>query len=237
MIKLQDVNLWYDDEQALQDVNFSVNRGESLAIVGASGCGKTTLLYLLAELLKPTSGSIITTNDLSMKKGLLFQTDMLLPWKNIINNTLLGFKKNKSNKEKANNLLKMYNIQDQAYKFPSQLSGGQRQRAALARTIIHNPDLLLLDEPTSALDEITKEQLQDQLKKTAEALGLTLILVTHNIEEAVYLGKRILIMEQKRILKEIDNPSYHVKNSRSDSSFFDVCCSVRQALKEANAYE
>ncbi|QEN03669.1 ABC transporter ATP-binding protein [Thiospirochaeta perfilievii] len=237
MISLQNVDLWYGSEHALDNINFSIDRGETLAIVGASGCGKTSILYLLADLLKPTSGNISNTYNKPMKKGLLFQTDMLLPWKNILNNTLLGLKNNKRKKEEAMDLLKMYNIQDQAYKYPSQLSGGQRQRAALARTILNSPDLLLLDEPTSALDEISKELLQNQLKETADLFGLTLILVTHNIEEAVYLGKSILIMEQKKIIKKIDNPSYSINNSRSDPSFFEVCCQVRQSLKEANVYE
>lgn len=237
MITFQDVNQFYGSEQALQDINFSIKKGESVAIVGPSGCGKTTILYLLAQLLKPTTGSIVTQNNFPMEKGLLFQTDMLLPWKNIMNNTLLGLKKNQKNTDKAMNILKMYNIHDQAYKYPSQLSGGQRQRAALARTIIHNPDLLLLDEPSSALDEISKEALQDRLKVTAKSLGISLVLVTHSIEEAVYLGETIIIMEQKKIIKQINNPSYHIYNSRNDPSFFEVCCKVRRILKEVNAYE
>lgn len=237
MIEFKNVSLFYDNEQALNNINFNINQGDTISIVGGSGCGKTSILYLIADLIEPTMGSIRETFDKPIKKGLLFQSDMLLPWKNVLNNTLLGLKKDEFLKNEAMRLLKKYKIEDQANKYPSQLSGGQRQRVALVRTILQKPQLLLLDEPSSALDEISKELLQDQLKKTANQLGLTQILVTHNVEEAVFLGKRILVMEDKKIIREIYNPSYSIKNSRSNSLFFDICCKVREGLKEANAYE
>jgi len=235
MIVAENLCLKYSNETALENISFELKKGESAAIVGASGCGKTSLLYLLADLLKPDSGIVSVDRNL-LPAGVLFQQDLLLPWKNILKNVLLGLVHSEENKLRAVSLLENYSICDQKNKFPFQLSGGQRQRAALARTLIRDPRLLLLDEPTASLDEITREKLQNDLKQTVQNLGLTMVFVTHNIEEAVYLGSKILIMKQKDILCAVDNPAYNLQNSRKQQLFFDTCCSVRSFLEQAKAY-
>ncbi len=237
MISVQGVSLSYNSVPALSNVSFAIPAGSTVALVGASGCGKTSLLYLLAGLLNPDSGKIDIAENLK-PAALLFQQDMLLPWKNILNNTILGMLPcDASTKEKALAVLEKLRIQDQVNKYPHQLSGGQRQRAALARALVRDPSLLLLDEPTSSLDEITRELLQTDLKQTARETGITMVFVTHNTEEAVFLGQSILVMKRRGIYSQIRNDSYPLPEARKEQLFFETCCLVRNALEEARAYE
>ena len=236
MISVREVNFNYGEIPALKNISFDAHAAGTTAIVGASGCGKTSLLYLLAGLLKADSG-IIEIADALLPAALLFQRDMLLPWKSILNNTLLGLPENRTIKEKAEALLEKLNIPEHKHKYPHQLSGGQRQRAALARALVRDPGLLLLDEPTSSLDEITSEILQDDLKRTVMQSGITMVFVTHNIEEAVYLGQNVIVMKQKGIYGQIKNDAYALPGARKENRFFDTCRVVREALEEARAYE
>ena len=236
MIEIENLTLNYGSENALKDVSFSIHRGECVSIVGASGCGKTSLLYLIAKLLEPTEGGITTAED-EASIGFLFQKDLLLPWKTITKNIVLGLENSSDNRERAGFLLREFEIEEHAGKYPHQLSEGQKQRAALARALIRKPALLLLDEPTSSLDEISKELMQDVIKRTAAEFSLTMVTVTHSIEEATYLGSRILVMKKGGIHSILANKAFSIKNARTEPSFFQTCCSLREQLKEVSAYE
>ncbi|MBN1648810.1 MAG: ATP-binding cassette domain-containing protein [Spirochaetales bacterium] len=236
MISARDVSFSYGPVAALGSISFTLPANSTAALVGASGCGKTSLLYLLAGLLRPDSGQIDIAETLR-PVGLLFQQDMLLPWKNILNNTILGLSRNGPIKDRALAVLEKLKIRDQWKKYPHQMSAGQRQRAALARALVRNPHLLLLDEPTSSLDEITREMLQTDLKQTVRETGISMVFVTHNIEEAVFLGQTVIVMKQGGIYSQIQNDAYVMSEARKQERFFANCCLVRNALEEARAYE
>ena len=236
MIEVENLALNYGSETALKDVSFSIERGECISVVGASGCGKTSLLYLIADILVPSGGRISISED-AASTGFIFQKDLLLPWKTIHGNILLGLERNRTNKDRAESLLRECGIDEHGNKYPHQLSGGQKQRAALARALIREPELLLLDEPTSSLDEISREIMQDLLKKTAGDLQLTMVTVTHSVEEAAYLGKRILVMKKGGIYSIVENNAFPVDSARTDQAYFETCCRIRSLLKEAEYHE
>lgn len=182
----------------IADLNLAVAEGEIVVVVGGSGRGKTTLLHALAGLSTADSGSVEIASS-----GLVFQQPLLLPWLTVRQNVKLGlrFKANRKVRasrhavdSKADELLAKLGISELANRFPAELSGGQAQRVAIARTIITSPKLLLLDEPFSALDAATRGNLQQWLLSLRENLGLTIILVTHDIDEAVILGDRIVLL-------------------------------------------
>lgn len=186
---------------ALCDIDFQVKPGEFLTIVGPSGCGKSTLLSLLCGLLKPESGKILLKGkDVTGKCsiGYMLQHDHLFEWRTVKKNILLGLeiqkKINKDTLKEADELLKTYGLYDFKDARPSQLSGGMRQRAALIRTLLLHPDLLLLDEPFSALDYQTRLQVSDDIGSIIRKSGKTAILVTHDLSEAVSLGDRVLVL-------------------------------------------
>lgn len=179
-------------------------------IVGKSGCGKTTLLRLLASLEKPSSGSI-TFEKTSPKIGFVFQEPRLMPWLNVTANITFGIKnKAKDTSELANTripfLLTTLGLENFAQIYPSQLSGGMAQRVALGRTLLQNPDIILMDEPFSALDYFTRHALQQTLLKLFQKERKTIIFVTHDVEEAIILGERILIMQKGSVTSDISVP-------------------------------
>lgn len=207
LITCNHVNYTYHTLQgetpALCDINFHVNEGEFVSIVGPSGCGKSTLLSLLCGLLKPESGTVFFKGEPVSDKnrfgiGYMLQHDHLFEWRTVKKNILLGLEIQKkispSSLLEADNLLKTYGLYDFKDARPSQLSGGMRQRAALIRTLLLHPDLLLLDEPFSALDYQTRLQVGDDIGGIIRKSGKTAILVTHDLSEAVSLGDRILVL-------------------------------------------
>lgn len=184
---------------ALYDINLDIKANEFISIVGPSGCGKSTLLSLIAGLLKPDFGNI---NFESTKKiGYMFQKDNLLEWYSVYKNANLGLKINKcntaSNVDNINNLFKDYGLYEFRNVRPSQLSGGMRQRAALIRTLVLKPDILLLDEPFSALDYQTRLEVCDDISKKIKAEKKTAILVTHDLSEAITMGDRVVILSSR----------------------------------------
>ena len=182
--------------QALRDISFSVKKGEFVAIVGPSGCGKSTLLHLISNMLKPEKGRIIM--DSSIKLGYMLQKDELLEWRTIYKNVLLGLEiqhmLSPQMKVKARRMLEKYGLALFADANPSELSGGMRQRAALIRTLILNPDILLLDEPFSALDYQTRLSVANDIGQIIKQESKTAILVTHDLSEAVSLADKIIIL-------------------------------------------
>lgn len=189
---------------AIQNLSFSIKKGEFVALVGPSGCGKTTILSLIAGLLEPTDGEIkldgqnVSTSNI----GYMFQRDQLFEWRTIYKNILLGLeiqgKKNSEENEKyITNLLTKYGLIDFKNKHPSELSGGMRQRVALIRTLAVKPKLLLLDEPFSALDYQTRLDVCDDVKNIIKQEHQTAILVTHDISEAISMSDRVFILTQR----------------------------------------
>ena len=187
----------------LKDINLEVQEGEFIAIVGHSGCGKSTLLKIIAGLEKNDTGLVTVdgkeVNGPGMDRGMIFQEHRLFPWMSIEKNVQLGL--NGLSKEEKTKLsdqyLELVKLSEFKKAYPSQLSGGMSQRAAIARSLVSQPEVLLLDEPFGALDALTKIELQEELLKIRERFHNTMLMVTHDIEEAVYLADRIVVMSAR----------------------------------------
>lgn len=186
---------------AIEGLSIEVKEGEILAIVGPSGCGKSTLLSILCNLEKKSSGIIKFLDNNKNKIGYMLQNDALFPWLNILDNCLIGLKiQKKLTKEKEKeiiNLLNTYGLKDFIYSYPSDLSGGMRQRVALIRTLATNPDILLLDEPFSALDYQTRLAVSDDVYKIIKKEQKTVIMVTHDLAEAISMADRIIVLTNR----------------------------------------
>ena len=187
----------------LKDINLEVQEGEFIAIVGHSGCGKSTLLKIIAGLEKNDTGLVTVdgkeVNGPGMDRGMIFQEHRLFPWMSIEKNVQLGLKGlSKEEKTKlSDQYLELVKLSEFKKAYPSQLSGGMSQRAAIARSLVSQPEVLLLDEPFGALDALTKIELQEELLKIRERFHNTVLMVTHDIEEAVYLADRIVVMSAR----------------------------------------
>ena len=183
---------------ALSNITFSVPEGEFLAIVGPSGCGKSTLLSMIASLMEPESGTISMSRQ---RIGYMLQKDHLFEWRTIYKNVILGLeiqnRMTEKNLEHVEQLLRDYGLDQFRNARPSELSGGMRQRAALIRTLALNPDLLLLDEPFSALDYQTRLQVCDDVYRIIRKEKKTIILVTHDLSEAISMADRVLILSRR----------------------------------------
>jgi NitT/TauT family transport system ATP-binding protein len=182
---------------ALDGVSLDVQRGEFVCLVGASGCGKTTLLSLVAGLDQPTSGDVVVDG----RCALMFQESALLPWRTAGQNVELALKlrgvPRKERRERAVELLSLVQLADFVDKAPHELSGGMRQRVALARALAQQADILLMDEPFGALDAITRDVLHDEIERVADEQQLTVLFVTHNVREASRLGDRIVLLSSR----------------------------------------
>ena len=197
------------ETSALTNISFQINKGEFVSVVGPSGCGKSTLLSLIAGLNKPESGSIFLTNPENTKIGYMLQQDHLLEWRTIYKNIMLGPEISKTinpeSEKQALTLLNDYGLSRFQDKKPGELSGGMKQRAALIRTMMLSPKLLLLDEPFSALDYQTRLMVSADIGRIIRSAGITTVLVTHDLSEAIALSDRILILSKRpaTIKKEI----------------------------------
>jgi len=188
-----------DEIKAIKNINLIIKDKEIVSIVGPSGCGKSTLLSILANLENKSSGTISLNKN--KKIGYMLQTDSLFSWRTVLDNCLLPLEinniKNKENIKKVNELLKKYDLDNFKDMYPITLSGGMRQRVALIRTLATNPDLLLLDEPYSALDYQTRLIMNDDLYKIIKNEGKTVILITHDIGEAISISDRIIVLTKR----------------------------------------
>ena len=186
--------------EAVKDFNLDINEGEIIAIVGPSGCGKSTILSTICKIDNKTSGEIIFKNN-NQKIGYMLQKDALFPWLNVLDNCLLGLRiKGKisiEDKNKVINLLNTYGLSEFIYCFPDQLSGGMKQRVALIRTLAINPDILVLDEPFSALDYQTRLALSDDIYGIIKKEKKTVIMVTHDIAEAISMADRVVVTTKR----------------------------------------
>ena len=215
ILKVDNINKTYQAKNgeitALKDVSFEVINGEYISIIGPSGCGKSTLLSIIAGLEKQTSGKIKSR----AKLGYMLQKDNLLEWRTIINNVLFGLEiqknKTKENKEYAIELLKKYGLYEFRDKYPGQLSGGMRQRVALIRTLAIKPKILLLDEAFSALDYQTRLMVTDDIYKILKNEGITTVMVTHDISEAISMSDRIIVLTKRPAkLKNIHKINFEI---------------------------
>jgi sulfonate transport system ATP-binding protein len=187
----------YGSRQVLDDISLSVPAGQFLAIVGRSGCGKSTLLRLIAGLDKPSRGGIALEGATQDDIRVMFQDARLLPWLSVLENVALGLPKSRI--DDAHAALAEVGLADRAHCWPSVLSGGQKQRVALARALIHRPRILLLDEPLGALDALTRIDMQKLIERIRQAHQFTVLLVTHDVGEAIALADRVLLIEDGRI--------------------------------------
>ena len=220
MLKFDNVSFQYDveDFSIIDHLSFDVQDGEFVSVIGASGCGKSTIFRLVNKLLLPASGEILVDGESIEKKrnycGYMPQQDLLFPWRTVRENLLLpmeirgGYSKTEM-REKADAALESVGLKDWGDKTPKELSGGMRQRAAFARTVLTGSDLLLLDEPFSALDYLTRISMREWLLEQWEREKKTVLFITHDVEEAVFLSSRILVVEESPIthLRSIDVPA------------------------------
>jgi len=204
MLEIRSLNKTYGQSPtpALRDFDLTVERGEFVSLIGPSGCGKTTALRIVTGLLEPSGGQVVLDGkpslDPSRDKAIVFQLFNLFPWRTALHNAAYGLEVQgvgkKERLERAREYLELVGLTDRAHHYPSQLSGGQSQRVGLARALAIEPKLILMDEPFGALDALTREHLQEMLQGIVAEKNLTVLFVTHSVDEAIYLSDRIVVM-------------------------------------------
>ena len=225
ILEVKNISKKYQGEKgevlAIDNVNFRANKGEFIGIIGPSGCGKSTLLSIIAGLEKKTTGEIYIEGEkiegISDKVGYMLQKDCLLEWRTIFNNCIFGLevkgKINEENKKYVEDLLKKYNLYDFKDKYPSELSGGMRQRVALIRTLAVKPKILLLDEAFSALDYQTRIMVTNDIYHILRKEGITAIIVTHDISEAISMADKVLVLSKRPgTIKDIIKIDFEIEN-------------------------
>ena len=219
-LALQNLGKTYGQRQVLHNTQLTIEPGEFVAIVGRSGCGKSTLLRLVAGLEAPTQGQLQVNaqevQGLREDTRIMFQEARLLPWRRVLDNVALGLPD--AQREASAKVLAQVGLGDRLNEWPAKLSGGQRQRVALARALVHNPRLLLLDEPLGALDALTRIEMHALIEQLWHDNGFTALLVTHDVQEAVALADRVILIEEGAIAldERIDLPR---PRSRGDARF------------------
>jgi NitT/TauT family transport system ATP-binding protein len=208
----------------IEGMDLHIDAGEFLAVLGPSGCGKSTLLRMIARLSAPDGGRIVTEPE-QFQTAFVFQDAHLLPWRTTLDNTALPLELMGSGREerhaKARAVLAQVGLAEAEERYPAQLSGGMRMRVSLARALVTEPRLLLMDEPFAALDEITRFNLEVQLRDLWQRRGMTVIFVTHSISEAAFLANRAVVMTRRkggiRLDRQIDLPAKRTNDLRSDT--------------------
>lgn len=233
------------DAVALQDANLQVEDGQFVSLIGPSGCGKTTLMRLVADLIEPTSGSILVAGKsprearAAREYGYVFQAPALYDWRNVLSNVMLPLEimghPKAERRARAEEMLRLVGLEGFQRSYPWQLSGGMQQRVSIARALAFDPKLLLMDEPFGALDEITREAMNFELLRLWRQTGKTVVFVTHSIAEAVFLSSHIVVMTARpgriREIIEVDLPYPRDADTRETEQFFDLTTRVREALR------
>lgn len=255
VIDINDLSLVFETNDgpvhALSNINLAVERGEFVSFIGPSGCGKTTLMRVVADLERPSSGTVTVNGKtpeqarLDRSYGYVFQAAALFPWRTIEDNIslpleIMGFSR-AERRERIEKNLALVNLAGFGKKYPWQLSGGMQQRASIARALSFDPDMLLMDEPFGALDEIVRDHLNEQLLKLWAATRKTVIFVTHSIPEAVFLSTKIVVMSPRpgRIHEIIDcdlGPNRPLE-IRESEAFLKIAHRVREGLRLGHIHE
>jgi NitT/TauT family transport system ATP-binding protein len=217
---------------AIENVNIDIAAGEFLTIVGPSGCGKTTLLDILAGLAQPTEGSLhidgLQAQGPSLSRAIVFQQYALLPWRTALSNIEFSLEakgglSRREKRERAQHYISLVGLDGFEQRYPHELSGGMKQRVAIARSLAYEPSILLMDEPFGALDAQTRELLQEELITLWRRTGITVVFITHSIDEAVYLGQRVAVMTSRpgriKSIISVDLPRENVDDIRSHPDF------------------
>lgn len=226
--------------RALDGLRLEIAAGEPISVIGPSGCGKSTMLLLAAGLLAPTAGRVAVAGGVvggpRRETALILQEHGLLPWKTVEDNAGLGLLVRGASRGEARTAareaLELVGLSEFARAYPGELSGGMRQRVGLARAVALDADLVLMDEPLSALDALTREDLQDVLLDLWSRRAHAQVLVTHSIEEAVFLGMRVVVMSPRpgRVAAVVDNPEMGREGYRSTPGFYERCAELRRLL-------
>ncbi|MBR2209607.1 MAG: ABC transporter ATP-binding protein [Synergistaceae bacterium] len=236
---------------ALQDINLTAHDGDFICLLGSSGCGKTSLLNIMAGYVRPSEGRVLFNGEdftrPSSDVGVVFQQQNLFPWLTVYKNVEFGLMRKKltpkERKEIIMHYLEMVGLEDAAKKYPHQLSGGMRQRATIARTLAPDPRVVLFDEPFSALDALTREKLQEHIKSIWEKSKKSFLFITHDVDEALLLAQRIVVMKAKpgRIHADYANPllesgvelnSWNIRNTKNYREVRDDIISMIQSEED-----
>ncbi len=249
-IMLKDIGMVYKttdgrDVTALTSVSLDIQRGEFISLLGPSGCGKTTLLRIIADLLQPTSGTITVGGEspraarLKQRYGIVFQSAVLYDWRTVKKNVMLPLElmhvPKAERSERAEKMLELVGLTDFANHYPNQLSGGMQQRVGIARALALRPEILLMDEPFSALDEFTREKLHMDLLRIWRKTNKTIIFVTHNISESVFLSDRVCVLSphpgRLSAVVDIDLPRPRTMEMRDTPHFTELVAKVRGSFE------
>lgn len=231
---------------ALTSVDLSVERGGFVSIVGPSGCGKSTLLYMIAGLFAPSSGRILVDGKPVVKPdpriGIVFQEFRIFPWKTVLGNVLFGLELQgqgtaAERMKTAQYFIKLVGLDGFEGRLPKELSGGMKQRVAIAQTFACDPQVVLMDEPLGSVDSLTREMLQDEVLRIWGESGKTIILVTHSIEEAIYLGQKVVVMAPRpsRVIQVFDVPLAYPRTPamRTDAVVTDLRARIWGLVRES----
>lgn len=249
-IQIKNLNIIFKDNsgndvQALKNINLDIYKGEFISLLGPSGCGKTTLLRTIADLQEPTEGEIkvdgMTPKEVRLKQkfGFVFQQPILFDWRTVKKNVelpleIMYYEKGEASK-RADEMLEMVGLKNFKYHFPKQLSGGMQQRVNIARAFGIRPEILLMDEPFSALDEFTKEKLHEDLLRIWRQTNKTIIFVTHNIQEAVFLSDRICVLSphpgRLSAIVDVDLPRPRTLDMKDTPHFNELVKKVRNSFE------
>ena len=241
-IDLNNIGKKWDDAGAqyvFKDVNLYIDAGEFVSIVGPSGCGKSTLIKIIGDLLQPTEGHVTVASDsnniarMQNAFSFVFQNPVLLPWRNVLENVELPLEVTGSKGRSPSELLDLVGLKGQEKKLPHELSGGMQQRVAIARSLVLQPEILLMDEPFSSLDAPTRAGLQDQTFKLSQEQALTLVIVTHSIEEAAVMGEKILLLGHPPNRQNLvfSNPQASDRHFKETAAYFELCRRLRQEIE------
>ena len=249
-IQIKNISMKYpvnngDDVAALNDISLDIRQGEFISLLGPSGCGKTTLLRIIADLIQPTSGSVSihgqTPREIRIQKkyGFVFQSPVLYDWRTVRRNIcmpmeIMGIPK-KERTARIDRMLELVDLQDFGTKYPFELSGGMQQRVGIARALALDPEYLMMDEPFSALDEFTREKLNEDLLHIWSKTNKTIIFVTHNIPESVFLSDRVVVLSPHpgRIsaVVDIDLPRPRRNTLRETPEFYEYVAKIRKSFE------
>lgn len=237
ILELDIKKFFYNEDfeiKSLRGQSISIDKGEKIAVIGPSGCGKSTLLKIISGLESRFDGSM----EKNCKTAFVLQEYGLFPWKSVYKNIALPLKLDKMDRnfieKRVHEIAEMLGIEDIIKKYPANISGGQKQRVAIGRALITEPELLLLDEPFNSLDSLTREDIQDMVLEIAEKRKMSLIIVTHNIEESVYMADKVLIMSKNgnNEFMKIERNGIEHRDFRNTELYYEQVAELRNRLKK-----